>query len=53
MMIDYDIQENGKEQALARASQGGHTNRYTNLVLKILPKEDVSSTIMETNNLTS
>ena len=52
MMTDYDTQEHAKEQALARASQGGHTNKYTNLVLDILPKEDVSSIIMETNNLT-
>ena len=52
MMTDHDTQEHGTEQALARASQGGHTIKYTNLVLEILPKEDVSSTIMETNNLT-
>ena len=52
MMTDHDTQEHGTEQALARASQGGHTIKYTNLVLEILPKEDVSSTIMETNKLT-
>ena len=26
MITDHDINEHGEEQALARASQGGHTN---------------------------
>ena len=51
MMTDHDTQEHGTEQALARASQGGHTNRYTNIVLEILPKEDVSAIIRESTGL--
>ena len=32
MMIDHDIKEHGEEQVLAKASQGGHTINYTNIV---------------------
>ena len=47
MMVDYNIKEYGEYTALARATQGGHTNSYAQVVLQMLPKEDVSTIIRE------
>ena len=51
MMVDYNIKEYGEYEALARATQGGHTNSYAQVVLQILPKEDVSAIIRESTGL--
>ena len=51
MMVNRDIKEYGEPAALARATQGGHTNSYAQVVLQILPREDLSTIIQESNTL--
>ena len=51
MMVNYDMKEHGEAAALARATQGWHTNSYAQVVLQILPKEDVSTIIQESTTL--
>ena len=50
-MVNHDTQKYGKAAALARATQGGHTNNYAQVVLQILPKEDVSRIIQSSTTL--
>ena len=50
-MVNHDIQKYGETAALARATQGGHTNSYAQVVLQILPKEDISRIIQESTTL--
>ena len=51
MMVNYNIKEYGEPTALARATQGGHTNSYAQIVLQMLPEEDVSAIIRESTTL--